>query len=264
MKNILITGAGSYIGTAVSDYLSQFPDRYAVTTIDMVDGSWRDHDFSPYDTVYHVAGIAHQKETAENAPLYYRVNRDLAIETAKKAKASGVRQFIVLSSMSVYGTDTGVITLQTEPAPVTHYGISKWQAEQGIAPLADDSFHVCVLRPPMVYGPGCKGNYQTLVKLAKLLPILPNYRNRRSMLSIDRLAQLVTQYIDTDAAGLFFPQDEQYVCTCDMIMQIRRDMGKRFCRTSLMNPFIHLFAKCIRTGRKAFGDLIYQLDETEE
>ena len=102
MKNILITGANSYIGVSVEKWLNRYKDQYKVCTLDMIDDSWKEKDFIPYDVVLHVAGIVHQKETEENAKLYYRVNRDLAIEVAEKAKKAEVEQFILLSSMSVY------------------------------------------------------------------------------------------------------------------------------------------------------------------
>lgn len=259
MKKILITGANSYIGTSFEQYIKEnYPDDYAVDTVDMVDGSWREKSFSDYDSVFHVAGIAHQKETKENAHLYYEVNRDLAIETAQKAKIDGVDQFIFLSSMSVYGMETGVITKETEPNPKSHYGKSKWQAETELQKLRDSSFHVCILRPPMVYGDGCKGNYQTLVKIAKSLSLLPNYENQRSMISIDRLSAYVRAYIDTNAEGFFTPQNETYVCTCEMIAYIRTQMGKRCKFTKMMNPLIGLSVKVTAKGRKAFGNLIYE------
>ncbi len=97
MKKILITGANSYVGTSFEKWLSQWPDKYHVDTIDMIDGTWREKSFVGYDVIFHVAGIAHIKETKENAHLYYEINRDLAFETAQKAKADGTKQFIFLS-----------------------------------------------------------------------------------------------------------------------------------------------------------------------
>ncbi len=94
MKKILITGANSYIGTSVENWLAKESDKYKVDTVDMRDDSWKNESFSGFDVVFHVAGIAHIKETKENRSLYYKVNRDLAYETAKKAKAEGVKQFI--------------------------------------------------------------------------------------------------------------------------------------------------------------------------
>src|SRR5690606_7124221 len=116
--------------------------------------------------VIHVAGIAHVKETKENADLYYKVNRDLAFEVAKKAKNEGVKQFIFLSSMSVYGIETGIIKINTPTNPKTNYGRSKLEAEELISSIESDSFKVAILRPPMIYGKGCKGNYIRLANLA--------------------------------------------------------------------------------------------------
>ena len=163
-KRILITGANSYVGTSFEKWLSQWPDKYHVDTIDMIDGSWRGKSFEGYDVIFHVAGIVHRKETQANAHEYYEINRDLAVETAKKAKQDGVAQFIFMSTMGVYGMLTGVIKKDTVPNPKTHYAKSKLQAEEQIQKLSDDSFKVVILRPPMIYGKNCTGNYQKLVE----------------------------------------------------------------------------------------------------
>lgn len=259
MKKILITGANSYIGTSFERYIKEnYPDDYVVDTVDMIDGSWREKDFSGYDSVFHVAGIAHQKETKQNAPSYYNVNRDLAIETAQKAKNDGVKQFIFLSSMSVYGMDTGVITKKTAPNPKSNYGKSKLQAEEGINKLADGIFKVCTLRPPMVYGEGCKGNYQTLVSIAKKTPVFANYKNQRSMIHIDNLSSFVKEAIGGEYEGLFLPQDPEYVCTSKMVQSIAIDMGKQMKLWGIFNPFVSILKHCTTKGKKAFGDLYYE------
>ena len=103
MKKILITGADSYIGTSFERYIQKnYPNEYTVDTIDMTDERWCDTDFSCYDSVFHVAGIAHSdtgKISEEKAKLYYAVNTELTVETAKKAKADGAKQFIFMSSI---------------------------------------------------------------------------------------------------------------------------------------------------------------------
>lgn len=261
MKKILITGANSYIGTSFEQYMAQWPEEYQMDTVDMIDGSWREMDFSDYDAVFHVAGIAHQKETQENAHLYYEINRDLAIETAEKAKRDGVGQFIFLSSMSVYGMEEGVIDLTTNPTPKSNYGKSKLEAELGIVKLRSEGFRVAVLRPPMVYGDGCKGNYQALVKFAEIMPVFPNYQNQRSMIHIDRLCRFVKEYLDSMADGLFLPQDENYVCTCEMVRQIAEKKGKNLRMMKLLNPAVWILAKCTVKGKKAFGNLIYNRED---
>lgn len=255
---ILITGAGSYIGMCFENYMKNFPD-YQVDTLDMLQKNWAEKDFSSYDSIYHVAGIAHRKETEENAHLYYEVNRDLVLKVAEKAKKENVKQFVFLSSMSVYGVEEGVITKDTPPAPKSNYGKSKFQAEELLEKLKSDSFKVAILRPPMVYGDGCKGNYQMLVKFAKMLPVFPDYENKRSMIHVDNLSAFVKNLMDEKKDGLFFPQDENYVCTCKMVKEIASDMGKNMKLLKIMNPAVSILKKFTTQGKKAFGDLIYDI-----
>ena len=258
MKKILITGANSYIGTSFEKYIKEkYPNDYVVDTVDMIDGSWREKSFADYDSVFHVAGIAHQKETKENAPLYYKVNRDLAVATAEKAKRDGVKQFVFLSSMSVYGMDTGVITKDTLPNPKSNYGKSKLQAEEGIVALADESFKVCVIRPPMVYGDGCKGNYQTIVKIVEKFPIFPRVNNQRSMIHIDNLVRFVCMAIERALSGVLFPQNAQYANTLHLASEIAQAKGKRLYFSYLCGLGVILFRPCVPMLRKAFGDLVY-------
>lgn len=263
MKRILITGANSYIGTSFEKYISEnYPDDYIVDTVDMIDGSWREKSFAGYDSVFHVAGIAHQKETKENAHLYYEVNRDIAIETAKKAKSDGVKQFIFLSSMSIYGMDTGVITKETKPNPKSHYGKSKWQAEQKIFLLNSENFKVCVLRPPMVYGKGCKGNFQTVVKIVKKFPFFPNVKNERSMIYIDNLASFVKCCVDFELSDVHFPQNKEYVRTSAMAATIARVINKKVYSSACLGLLICIVRPILVITRKAFGSLVYNDTET--
>lgn len=256
MKRILITGANSYIGMSFEKYMSNFKD-YSIDTLDMLDPNWKDYDFSKYDSIFHVAGIAHIKETKENAQLYYKVNRDITIEVAKIAKSKGVKQFVFLSSMSVYGIEVGIITKETEPNPNTNYGKSKLEAEIGLNELRDDNFKVAILRPPMVYGEGCKGNYKLLTKFALMSPIFPDIENKRSMIHIDKLCEYVKKYIDENANDVFYPQDDKYVCTTEMVKEIAKSHNKNIKTTKIFNPII----KNIKYDlfNKVFGDLIYKI-----
>ncbi len=259
MKKILITGQGSYIGTSFERYIKEnHPDDYIVDTVDMIGGGWREKSFVGYDVVFHVAGIAHQKETRNNAHLYYEVNKELAIETAKKAKSDGVKQLIFLSSMSVYGMDTGVITKETKPNPKSHYGKSKWQAEQEIASFAEENFKVCILRPPMVYGKGCKGNFQTIVKIVKKSPVFPNVKNKRSALYIDNLSVFVKMCVERELSGTHFPQNREYVCTMDMANSIAFAINKKIRFEHLTGWLMCGLRLFYPTAKKAFGSLVYQ------
>ena len=259
MKRILITGANSYIGTCFENYIKEnFSDEYSVDTVDMIGGAWREKSFSGYDSVVHVAGIAHRKETKENAHLYYEVNRDLAIQTANKAKADGAGQFIFLSSMSVYGMDTGVITKQTAPNPKSHYGKSKLQAEDEIVPLGSENFKVCVMRPPMVYGLGCRGNFNTVCKIVKKLPIFPRVKNERSMIYIDNLSSFIRLCIEKQLAGVYFPQNREYVSTMDMARAISQALDKKIYFEYLTGWAVSILRLFYPTAKKAFGSLIYK------
>lgn len=259
MKKILITGTNSYIGTSFENYIKEnFSEEYEVSSLDMIGDGWRSKDFSGYDAVFHVAGIAHRKETAENADLYYKVNRDLVIETCKKAKEAGVGQFVFLSSMSVYGMDTGIITKETVPDPKTNYGKSKLQAEEGILPLADESFRVCVLRPPMVYGEGCKGNYQSIVKIVEKSPVFPRVKNRRSSIHVDNLASFVRMAIDKNLQGIYFPQNEKSQSTKELARDIAKSKNKKIYFSVLLGLAVIIFRPFITKLKKAFGTLVYE------
>lgn len=257
MKKILITGANSYIGTSFEKWVSKEPTKYSVDTVDTRDYSWRERDFSPYDVVFHVAGVAHVKETKENEGLYYKVNRDLAYEVAKKAKAEGVKQFIFLSSMSVYGMETGIINEETRLEPTTSYGKSKMEAEELINSLDDEHFKVATIRPPMVYGKGCKGNYTKLAKLAKNTPIFPSFENQRSMIYIDNLCEFIKQLIDDKGRGIYHPQNEEYVNTSEMVKLIATNHKKMLVTTKIFNPVLNILK--VNVVNKVFGNLTYDM-----
>jgi len=266
MKKILITGANSYIGTSVEKWLLKEPEKYKVDTVDMKDNSWKEKDFSVYDVVFHVAGIAHVSSDPKMEDLYYKVNRDLAVETAEKAERDGVRQFIFMSSIIVYGNseiEKGVININTVPEPANFYGNSKLQAEKGMLPLADESFKVVILRPPMIYGKGSKGNYPRLSKAAQKLPFLPDYENKRSMLHIDNLCEFIKLMIDNEENGLFFPQNRGYVKTSDMVKIIAEVHGKRIILTKVFNPILKFMENRVNIINKVFGNLVYDKKMSE-
>lgn len=258
MKKILIAGANSYIGESFANYMQQWPDRYRVDTLDVIGDGWKQASLAGYDVVFLVAGIAHRKETEENASLYYQVNRDLAVALAEKAKQNGVRHFVFMSSMSVYGMDQGVITPDTLPSPKSHYGKSKLEAEQNLARLENEHFRIAVLRPPMVYGKNCRGNFQLMLKLAKKSPVFPVVSNRRSMISIDNLCAFVRLVIDGEEAGVFFPQNREYVNTTEIVRIMAKTLNRRIFFSRLADVAVGAMVPVVGMARKAFSTLIYQ------
>ena len=255
MKHVLITGAGSYIGGRMLSHLLQTTE-WDVKELD-VQQHFAESDFAGWDAVVHVAGLAHQKETAKNAPLYRQVNRDLALRVAGMAKSQGITQLVFLSSMSVYGLTHGRITAATPLAPNTHYGQSKLEAEEGLQRLADEAFRVAVLRPPMVYGPGCRGNYPRLSALARSFSLFPKVKNERSMLYVENLCAFIRRLLESGEGGLFFPQNEQYVCTSALVRQIARCHGRRVLLAPGFGWLIRLLEKRVNAIDKLFGTLTY-------
>jgi UDP-glucose 4-epimerase len=256
MRKILLIGENSYIGDAFRVFAKS---RYDVVTVSSIGDAWREADFTGYDSVLHCAGIAHVKQTKEMEPLYYEVNCDLAVDVANKAKAEKVKQFIFLSSMAVYGTAVAEIDEGTAPAPNKgdFYGKSKLKAEQELQKLADDDFRLCIVRPPMVYGQGCRGNFPRLVKLAKRVPVFPDYPNRRSMIYIDNLCDFLCALIDDEADGVFLPQNQEYVSTSELVRLVAEYHGRRVILTRLFNPVLRLLVKRVSVFEKLFGDLYY-------
>ncbi len=264
MKKVLIAGKGSYIGECFKQHLAKAGDAYAVEELDTFGFDSAAHDFKAFDAVVCVAGIAHIKETEDNKALYYTVNRDLVVDIAKKAKADGVRHFVFLSSMSVYGKENGVITPDTLPTPKTHYGISKLQAEEQLSALCDDNFKIAVLRPPMVYGKNCRGNFQTVVKIIDKLPVFPLVKNERSMVYIDNLCEFMKLCVDEQKEGVFFPQNKQYVVTSQMARAIAQEKNKKVFFSRLLGLAVYLIRPFVSMANKAFGSLVYEGTEKDD
>lgn len=268
MKKILITGKGSYIGTSVENWLLKTPGVYQVDTVDMKDDNWKTVSFSGYDVVFHVAGIAHVSADPKMKELYFAVNRDLTIETAKKARAEGVKQFIFMSSIIVYGNSARVgkekwISVDTKEQPADFYGQSKLEAEKGILPLESESFKVAVIRPPMIYGKGSKGNYRRLSSLACKAPIFPDIKNCRSMLHIDNLCEFVKLLIEHEDSGIFYPQNREYVTTSELARMIAACHNKKLRLTGIFNPVIRACGRFVGIVNKVFGSMAYEKGMSE-
>lgn len=268
MKRILITGENSYLGVCLRNYLQQWPECYSVDSISVRSDCWKEKSFRGYDAVYHAAAIVHMEQSKDDpaqAELYDRVNACLPVEVAAKAKDEGVGQFVFLSTASVYGLTapfgkTVTICRDTPLEPKDNYGISKAKAEAGLLKMADEHFAVAILRPPMIYGKGCKGNYQTLAKMAKKLPAFPYVKNRRSMLHVDNLCELVRKIVDNGDGGIFCPQNREYVNTCDMMQAIAAANGKKIALIPGFGWALKMLSGMTSKVDKAFGSLCYDME----
>ena len=261
MKKVLITGAGSYVGESVRKYILSTSSDFQIDAVDTMGDNWKKADYSQYDVVYHVAGIAHVNADPKMEALYYKVNRDLTIEVAKHAKAAGVKQFIFMSSQIVFhesqSLKTEVLTSETKENPNGFYGDSKLQAELGIKPLEDENFKVCILRPCMIYGPNAKGNFPRLAKLACKTPIFPCWHNKRSMLYIDNLAEFVKQAVLRELSGTYYPQNRELADTVEIIRFFAKAAGHRIWITRLLNPFVWLGSFVLQPINKMFATYYY-------
>ena len=276
MKRVLITGTNSYIGNATGRYLQEYgagPDKeYEVTYLSQRDAAWETEDFSKYDCVLDVTGIAHVDEgklSEEEHKQYRKINCELAVKTAEKAKREGVERFLFCSSILVYGAnysiDRGVrITKETQVCPSNSYGASKWQAEQRLSAMETEYFKVMRLRIPFVYGPGCKGNYKLLSKWAGRLPVFPSIPGTKSMIYIENLSECIRLLIEDGESGVYFPQNAAYGSSAELLIQIRKLQGKKTYLWSWWNPPVRVLAKLPGRGgkllRKIFGTFVYEMD----
>lgn len=268
MKSVLIVGEGSFVGSSVQDYLTKWPDKYTVSVIGTLNEEWKKISFASFDTVFHVAGIAHSdvgKATDEIRDKYYLINTKLAIDVAKKAKEECVKQFIFMSSAIVYGDSAPIghqklINTDTPCSPSNFYGDSKLQAENGLLPLQSDFFKIAILRCPMIYGKGSKGNFPVLEKLAKRLPFFPKVDNKRSMLYIGNLQEFVRLIIENEEYGLFWPCNKEWSNTSEMVKMIAECHGKKIWLVPGFGWILRFFSVFSGSINKAFGNLAYEAD----
>lgn len=258
MKRILITGTNGYIGTHLQQYLEAWPVQYAPVRISVADASWKSWDFSAFDAVVHAAGLVHRRERPEDADLFTRVNRDLTAVLGEKAKGEGVGKFVFLSTMAVYGLDSGEITPQTQPAPTTLYGKSKLAGEQALEALRGPDFSVAILRLPMVYGRECPGNFRRLQHFVVSSPVFPDVPNQRSMISIANLCAFLRLILDGRCDGVFFPQNREYVSTTRLAELLAQGWGRPFRPSKAAGWAVRGAMPFVPAVRKAFGSLVYR------
>ena len=264
MKRILITGANSYTGNAITEYLSAWPDKYHVSSISLRNDSWKSENFGAFDSVIHTAGLAHDSTKSSDKESYFRVNSQLAFDAAQKAMNDRAKQFIFMSSSIVYGASAKIghekiITRSTPVNPESFYGESKVKAEEMLASLDGDNFHVCVLRCPMIYGRNCRGNYPMLSKIARKLPFFPNVKNKRSMLYVKNFAEFVRLMIENNERGIFWPQNAEYSNTPEMVRTIAESHGKNIALIPGCEIPLKVLARFSGLVNKAFGSFVYDM-----
>lgn len=255
---ILVTGASGYIGNSFINY---FGKKYDFIKFSLLHDSLENINFENIYTVLHCAALVHQKM---NHPYekYLEVNVSYPVALAKKAKENGVKQFVFLSTIAVYGEVDGVIKENTACNPTTFYGKSKLEAEKLLQELKDDNFTVSIIRPPMVYGQNAPGNIDSLVKLVKKMPFLPfgKIENARSFVYIGNLCHLMNVLIQQRQSGVFLASDDNPISTIRLIKQISNALGKKVYLMKI--PFFEKFLKIVKPllHKKLYGNL--EVDNT--
>ncbi len=261
--NILITGKNSYIGEHIKSYLESF--KNTVDEVDTLTDDWKKIDYSKYDSIVHVAAIVHDNAQKSSEELFKRVNTELPFSIAYLAKEQGVKQFIFLSTMGVFGLgkalseDDSVVNKNTPIHPTSLYGSSKYEAEKKLESIEDDSFSVVIVRPPNVYGPGCKGNYISgFSKLANMMFVCPDaYTSiHQSMIYIDNLSECIRLLILNNSSGVFHPQDDRTPNTVEMIELIRAANGKKTRKSKFLGKLVKTFSK-LSVVKKIYGGIKY-------
>jgi UDP-glucose 4-epimerase len=179
------------------------------------------------NTIVHLAGKAHEMQPIPDW-VYFKINFELTKSLADSAKAAGVSQFVYISSTKVYGdVIQGVVNEDSVCLPVDAYGKSKRQAEEYLLSIQTPEFIVSIIRPPLVYGPGVKGNMIKLLELAEKKIPLPFGKtgNFRSMVYLDNLVGLINRVIEKKAGGIFIAGDIKPLSTDRLITLMRASMG---------------------------------------
>jgi nucleoside-diphosphate-sugar epimerase len=220
MARVLITGANSFIGTN----FHKISENQNIREVSLKEILPEKIDFSNIDVVLHLAAIVHQSKKIDKEK-YLSVNRDLCIRVAELAKSAGVKQFIFLSTVKVYGKYIPGSDPWNEDSvcnPDDDYGISKYEAELALKRVEDTGFVVSIIRTPIVYGPGVAGNILKLIKLIEKFPMLPFFKvnNNRHYTYVDNLVGFIDRIIEVKASGTFIAMDEFALSTTYLVLYL--------------------------------------------
>lgn len=240
MVKVLITGSNSFIGTNFRKF-SHYKD---VDEISLALNIPEVIEFGKYDVVLHLAAIVHQSKKIPDS-VYYKVNRDLCLKVAEQAKKNGVKQFVFLSTLKVYGENFSGKNLRDESSecfPDDAYGKSKHEAEIGLKKLEDEHFVVSIIRTPLVYGDGVKANMLKIIKLIDSFPVLPftKVNNKRNYTYTENLVGFIDRIIDTKASGIFIAMDKDSISTTELVNYLAESLGKKVKLFKLPGFFIKL------------------------
>lgn len=258
IRNILLTGSNGYLGNS---FLNQYKNKYFFEKFSLLSQKLENTNFDNIDIILHCAALVHQK-IEHSYTKYHEINVDYPLKLAKLAKQNGVKQFVFISTIAVYGEDEEKLDENTICNPITPYGKSKLEAEKNLLKLNDDSFIVSIIRPPMIYGKNAPGNIDSLIKLVKKLPIIPlgDIENKRSFISIQNLCFIVDEIITQQKSGIFLASDDEPLSTSKLIELIAKNLDKKVYLIKI--PFFESLLKILKPSfyKRLYGSL--ELDNT--
>lgn len=225
--NIILTGSSGFIGQNFINRTSE----YNIVPVSLRNTLMETIDFKDIDTVLHLAGLVHQMKGAPEEE-YFRVNSDLTFELAKKAKEKRVKHFVFISTAKVYGESSKIGKTFDEKficSPLDPYSKSKLQAEEKLKSLEDINFKVAIVRIPLVYGAGVKGNLNNLMNLITKISFIPlgKINNKRSLLYVGNLIDILKKIINQQRSGIFIACDNTSLSTSELIQLIAQSLNKK-------------------------------------
>ena len=264
MTTLLLTGSTGFIGTHLQ---KQFKEKYNIKNFSFLQNDFQKLKLSGVDVVVHLSALVHQMKKEPMYEQYHDVNVQNTIDLAKKAKERGVKQFVFMSSVKVYGEETEkAYTENSIRSPQDDYGKSKLKAEQELQKLENNSFVVSIIQTPIIYGYGVKANMKNLINLVQKIPILPfaNIKNKRSFVYIGNLCDMIDKIIETRMGGVFLAADDKPISTTKLIMLISKAMGKK--RILVKIPFFEKVLKILKPSihKKLYGNLVVDNSATKE
>ncbi len=263
MQKILIIGANSFVG---KNY-QQFSNHDIIDEVSLLEQEPEFINYAGYDAVLHLSAIVHQTEAISEEEYYY-VNKDLVVRTAKAAKIAGVKQFVFMSTVKVYGEfkpTTGIRNEKSECIPNDSYGKSKYAAEIALKELENNNFTVSIVRTPLVYGEEVKANMLSLINIIHKFPILPlgNIKNLRSFTSVRNLTAYIDRIIELRASGIFIAKDMKNISTTELVEILSKAIGKK---VFLLPIPVFLASLCMkvypRLFNRLYGDYAFENKET--
>lgn len=260
-RNILLVGSSGYIGRHV---FAAFSSTFKVVKSVSRAGDLRLNELQNIDVVINAAGLAHSSATQPTE--YAKVNAIFPCELARAARDAGVKKFIHLSSIAVYGSNINRIDESTPEAPDSPYGISKLDGDLALLSLQSDAFDVVILRPPMIYGPNAPGNPARLQRLAKLLPVLPlgGITNRRSFLSVNNLVTFVERALTASVHGVLLVADDDSVSTTKFVRHVARMHDQTVLLVNISFFFLILSVLLPTVAAKLLSDLVVSNMSTKQ